>query len=742
MPVYTSEDNNISTIQILLDSALDGDVILVPSGEVTWTSSLNFDDNKSIQVIFNGTIVNSNLSTFVIYLRSGSRISGLTLNLINDNGVGIYVVGNNFRIDNCNFNYIGGDPFYIIEGVHTVGDANGNNAIGVVDHCNFNGTRALTYGNNALMANKAWAQALNLGQNNCTFFEDCIFNSMGEGHHLSQQYQAIDSNYGGRFVLRHCVINDGYTMTHSINELESRAAKSWEVYNNTFYKNILDAVFSPIFFRGGTGVIFNNSVITSESLQTWQKYTFNNIVFDNVRVYLNNPVAGLVDGNSPWDGNLISAGENGAGYWGRDQIGRAVDVTEWTEENPYPDQNLNPTYIWNNIFDESPLTVHIHNDCDHYIVEDRDYILDEMLDYLPFTYPHPLTETLNFGEEDLYNNVIYNGNENTSGTVPIDSNNYNDSDEVEVLNNSGNLIKSGYTFGGWNTGSDGNGITYQPEDIFEIIDDIILYALWIEDEGGTMGIIGNNTEFTNAQGFVKDRILAIASGIAPETGNITSLKFYVKEWLSSYNSKIGVYSGNIPTTKVGSEQAVIFVNATANKVWLSFSVSIPIVAGTRYWICICNETDWTPQLYHNGDLSNIYYSDNAYSNAWPASIISTPDASYGLFSAYAEYTATPATYNITYNGNGNTGGNVPVDSNNYNAGNVVTVLGNIGNLTKDGYTFLNWNTQADGEGISYNPLDTFNMPASNVTLYAIWTLTPIPSGYGLKEQIEDEEYYY
>jgi len=89
---------------------------------------------------------------------------------------------------------------------------------------------------------------------------------------------------------------------------------------------------------------------------------------------------------------------------------------------------------------------------------------------------------------------------------------------------------------------------------------------------------------------------------------------------------------------------------------------------------------------------------------------------------YAQWTALP-TYTVTYNGNGNTGGSVPTDSNAYYQGDTVTVLGNTGNLTKTGYTFAGWNTAANGSGTSYAGGATFAMGTVNVTLYAQWAET-------------------
>lgn len=81
------------------------------------------------------------------------------------------------------------------------------------------------------------------------------------------------------------------------------------------------------------------------------------------------------------------------------------------------------------------------------------------------------------------------------------------------------------------------------------------------------------------------------------------------------------------------------------------------------------------------------------------------------------------TYTVTYDGNGNDGGNVPLDGNRYAEEAGVTVLGNTGNLVKSGHTFAGWNTAADGSGTDYQTDTTFTMGAVDVTLYARWTKT-------------------
>jgi hypothetical protein len=81
-----------------------------------------------------------------------------------------------------------------------------------------------------------------------------------------------------------------------------------------------------------------------------------------------------------------------------------------------------------------------------------------------------------------------------------------------------------------------------------------------------------------------------------------------------------------------------------------------------------------------------------------------------------------ATYTVTYDANGATGGIVPVDSTTYEETQMVTVIGNTGSLVKDHFAFAGWNTAADGSGTNYAPGQQFQMGSANVTLYVKWVL--------------------
>jgi uncharacterized repeat protein (TIGR02543 family) len=75
-------------------------------------------------------------------------------------------------------------------------------------------------------------------------------------------------------------------------------------------------------------------------------------------------------------------------------------------------------------------------------------------------------------------------------------------------------------------------------------------------------------------------------------------------------------------------------------------------------------------------------------------------------------------YRLYYDGNGNTDGHPPEDTNVYNGLTPATIRGK-NTLEKDGYTFIRWNTQANNLGIPLYPTDTYYINQTT-TLYAIW----------------------
>ena len=80
-----------------------------------------------------------------------------------------------------------------------------------------------------------------------------------------------------------------------------------------------------------------------------------------------------------------------------------------------------------------------------------------------------------------------------------------------------------------------------------------------------------------------------------------------------------------------------------------------------------------------------------------------------------------ASYAITYNANSATSGSAPSNGTYTAGGGATTVAANSGNLTRDGYTFVGWNSSSLGTGTSYTAGSSTYSTSSDITLYAHWT---------------------
>lgn len=96
----------------------------------------------------------------------------------------------------------------------------------------------------------------------------------------------------------------------------------------------------------------------------------------------------------------------------------------------------------------------------------------------------------------------------------------------------------------------------------------------------------------------------------------------------------------------------------------------------------------------------------------------------------------PATYTVTYDGNGGTGS---VAGGSYAEGATVTVASGEG-FSKEDYNFDGW--LLDGTTTEYAPGDTFTMPAHNVVLKAQWAPVEGPGGGDEPGPGEDTQTYY
>lgn len=143
---------------------------------------------------------------------------------------------------------------------------------------------------------------------------------------------------------------------------------------------------------------------------------------------------------------------------------------------------------------------------------------------------------IRLGEKQLITyTVSYNGNSNTGGTAP--SNQTKDYGvNLALANNSGNLVRTGYTFNGWNTQADGLGIDYAVGSNYTTNAALTLYAKWTP--------LPNRTVTFNANGGT--------GSMAPQTTNVptalttntfTRVGYTFSGWNTAANGSGTAYAG-------------------------------------------------------------------------------------------------------------------------------------------------------------------------------------------------------
>jgi uncharacterized repeat protein (TIGR02543 family) len=134
---------------------------------------------------------------------------------------------------------------------------------------------------------------------------------------------------------------------------------------------------------------------------------------------------------------------------------------------------------------------------------------------------------------------------------------------------------------------------------------------------------------------------------------------------------------------------------------------------------------------NEGNLAIVFYTFKCWNRAangtsksyWPGDTL-VLHLSTTVYAVWEQIDNGSPWYTVTYNGNGNTGGIVPVDSSKYFPLPVVYFVAmNPGTLTKTGYTFLDWiDTDAQKR---YAVGSQGTVSNSNIVLYAEWLPNPV-----------------
>jgi hypothetical protein len=193
-------------------------------------------------------------------------------------------------------------------------------------------------------------------------------------------------------VVRYNLFNDAGFATHGTESTgRDRSARSYEIYNNTF-KYSKGGGFTAIYLRGGTGVIFNNTMTGF----------VNAVLGMNYRSVRSFAPWGQCDGTNSYDANQQSNG-----YPCIDQVGRGIG--RLISSDPalplaWPDQAIEPVYIWGNTMNGAK----VDSQTPDIVQVGRELLVGvQKQGYVPFVYPHPLVSGAQAGLSAPSNLTIY-----------------------------------------------------------------------------------------------------------------------------------------------------------------------------------------------------------------------------------------------------------------------------------------------------------------------------------------------
>ena len=260
-----------------------------------------------------------------------------------------------------------------------------------------------------------------------------------------------------------------------------------------------------------------------------------------------------------------------------------------------------------------------------------------------------------------------------------------------------------------------------PEGLISITSKMVITA-------ATITINTNTTYLNSANDYNYTYTITNGSGVTywPSGATITSITFPLTPPLP-VNSAAGSPTYNVSTRACVSGCGLSGTGSGSGATFTSFNFFNQGVT--------LNYSNGTNTIFVSSPNNSVRTTDSGANwiqtptSLYPYSLI-TPRSSAALTtmtiipSTASEYVYPPLpNYTVEYNGNGATGGNIPVPvyMSPYTATTSITISGNTGSLTKSTApsTFNGWNTAADGSGTNYVGGAPYTGGAS-ITLYAKW----------------------
>jgi uncharacterized repeat protein (TIGR02543 family) len=307
-------------------------------------------------------------------------------------------------------------------------------------------------------------------------------------------------------------------------------------------------------------------------------------------------------------------------------------------------------------------------------------------------------------------------NTNGGSTAPTDPNAYGYQQTATV---SGTIpTKSGYVFLGWNTASNGTGTSYTATNtVVMLTSNVTLYAQWTAD---SYRLTYNANGGTGAPSF-ENRVFGTQNALSSTLPTRSGYTF------TGWNT---VADGTGTNYAAADAFTMPAANVTLYAQWSLTSSGVTYnahggsgaPAGANFNFGASVTVSSTVPTYTGYTFTGWNTRCDGTGTPYSATNVFTMGASSIELCALW----TPVSYQLIYDGNGGTG--VPnASAQAYNS----TVTTTAGLPNRPGYTFISWNTSADGTGTPRATSSTFTMPASNVTLYAIWSLNAYTVYYNM-----------
>ena len=314
----------------------------------------------------------------------------------------------------------------------------------------------------------------------------------------------------------------------------------------------------------------------------------------------------------------------------------------------------------------------------------------------------------------------YSVNFNAQGGTTVYSQSIRKNEKVPRLPTTN---RDGFIFDGWYI--EGQEILFTCN--IPITEDIIVYARWTpidqaqtytltyNGNGATNGSVLNQIVKSNtptplhANGFAKSKFIftgwntsADGSGTAYEKGDLISLQAVdtivtlYAQWAAAPGTYTVIFDGNGATS--GSMEAK--TQATSELVYVYTNEFIK----KDYEII-----GWNTKADGSGTSYGKYFTYFPEGGA-------TLEGKIIIF--YAQWKYVPQIYSIEYNGNGATSGSVATQTTDIGTKTTISENG----FANSGYAFIGWNTNIDGNGVTFYPGQQISIPQAGAVmrLYAQW----------------------